>query len=107
MPMLARTDGPSNLVTVQIVLVVLALASVPVLLLGTPVYLWCQHCCRGHPHLRLGPPGDAGERQLLLSSQEPGNSVNVMEADVERGGHGSEPEVRSLWHCGGCGEGRV
>uniref|UniRef100_A0A8C0J6T4 V-type proton ATPase subunit a n=1 Tax=Chelonoidis abingdonii TaxID=106734 RepID=A0A8C0J6T4_CHEAB len=53
------TENPDNhplypgQVIVQNILVVLALASVPVLLLGTPVYLWCQHRRRGHPHLRV------------------------------------------------------
>lgn len=53
--------GPRNAacrlqVPVQMVLVVLALASVPVLLLGTPLYLCCQRRRRktGHPPVRLG-----------------------------------------------------
>lgn len=44
-------------VPVQTVLVVLALASVPVLLLGTPLYLWCRRRAPrpGHPTVRPGP----------------------------------------------------
>uniref|UniRef100_A0A8C0J8Q2 V-type proton ATPase subunit a n=1 Tax=Chelonoidis abingdonii TaxID=106734 RepID=A0A8C0J8Q2_CHEAB len=108
------TENPDNhplypgQVIVQNILVVLALASVPVLLLGTPVYLWCQHRRRGHPHLRVR--GWAG-RQPLLSSQEPGNSVNAMKADMEHGRHGPEFEfsdvfmhqaIHTIEYCLGC-----
>lgn len=50
-------------VTVQMVLVILALASVPVLLFGTPLYQYCQHWRQGSsPHrvraqLGRGPGG--------------------------------------------------
>ncbi|NXF54967.1 VPP3 ATPase, partial [Oceanites oceanicus] len=102
-------------VPVQTVLVVLALASVPVLLLGTPLYL----CCRrrvprtGRPAVRLGSwwggsamgtkqglttsaismqPEAAGEQEPLLEGQEAGNSVNATKEDVESGGHSPDAE---------------
>lgn len=37
-------------ITVQTVLVVVALASVPVMLLGTPLHLWSQHRLRSFPN---------------------------------------------------------
>lgn len=53
-------DPPQNAVLVpqvpvQVVLVVLALASVPVLLLGTPLYRWCRQRAR-----RMVRPGALG-----------------------------------------------
>ncbi|XP_061856582.1 V-type proton ATPase 116 kDa subunit a 3 [Colius striatus] len=67
----------------QMVLVVLALASVPVLLLGTPLYLCCQ---------RRAARRGCAMREPLLEGQEAGNSVNATEEDVESGGHGAEAE---------------
>ncbi|NXL51122.1 VPP3 ATPase, partial [Podilymbus podiceps] len=105
-------------VPVQTVLVVLALASVPVLLLGTPLYLWCRrHAPRtGRPAVRLGSPGGsqpggggqwgltagpvpvqpvaAEEQEPLLEGQEVGNSVNATNEDVESGGH--SPDAKHL-----------
>ncbi|XP_010179187.1 PREDICTED: LOW QUALITY PROTEIN: V-type proton ATPase 116 kDa subunit a isoform 3-like, partial [Mesitornis unicolor] len=60
-------------VPVQMVLVVLALASVPVLLLGTPLYLYCRR---------------------RLEGQEAGNCVNATKEDVESGGH--SPDAKHL-----------
>ncbi|NWT05444.1 VPP3 ATPase, partial [Mionectes macconnelli] len=96
-------------VPVQTVLVVLALASVPVLLLGTPLYLWCRQraltvvrlagACGwlsgevqgGHISLPAGAvlvqPAATGEQEPLLEGQEAGNSVNATKEDVESGGH--------------------
>ncbi|XP_074854232.1 V-type proton ATPase 116 kDa subunit a 3 isoform X3 [Carettochelys insculpta] len=113
------TENPDNhplypgQVKVQNVLVILALASVPILLLGMPVYLWCQHRRRERPRVGLDSPGNAGDRQPLLSSQEQGNSVNVTEGDVERGGHSPKPEfefsevfmhqaIHTIEYCLGC-----
>uniref|UniRef100_A0A8D0L6B3 V-type proton ATPase subunit a n=1 Tax=Sphenodon punctatus TaxID=8508 RepID=A0A8D0L6B3_SPHPU len=102
------TENPDNhslytgQVTVQIVLVVLALASVPVLLLGTPIYLWCQH-----------HSPTPGERQALLGTEEPGSSVNVVVDDVDHGQSHQEPEfdfsevflhqaIHTIEYCLGC-----
>lgn len=117
--------GPCNAacrmqVPVQMVLVVLALASVPILLLGTPLYLCCRRRRRktGHPTVRLGTgrgvrmgqgvrwhgltgadvpvqPVAAAEQEPLLEGQEAGNSVNATKEDVESGGHGPDAEVRA------------
>ncbi|XP_072841475.2 V-type proton ATPase 116 kDa subunit a 3 [Pogona vitticeps] len=76
-------------VQVQIVLVVVALISVPVLLLGTPLYLWCQH---RHRASQFRPnPSTAEEHQSLLNS-EPSRSVNVAEDDLDRANHKQELE---------------
>ncbi|NWS50566.1 VPP3 ATPase, partial [Probosciger aterrimus] len=98
-------------VPVQTVLVVLALASVPVLLLGTPLYLWCR---RRAP--RMGHPTavGTGEQEPLLEGQEAGNSVNVTKEDVESGGHSPDAEhldfteifmhqaIHTIEYCLGC-----
>ncbi|NWR39545.1 VPP3 ATPase, partial [Tachuris rubrigastra] len=78
-------------VPVQTVLVVLALASVPVLLLGTPLYLWCRGA-----RLTAVPvqPVATGEQEPLLEGQEAGNSVNATKEDVESGGH--SPDAKHL-----------
>nr|XP_034981786.1 V-type proton ATPase 116 kDa subunit a isoform X1 [Zootoca vivipara]XP_034981795.1 V-type proton ATPase 116 kDa subunit a isoform X1 [Zootoca vivipara]XP_034981802.1 V-type proton ATPase 116 kDa subunit a isoform X1 [Zootoca vivipara]XP_034981811.1 V-type proton ATPase 116 kDa subunit a isoform X1 [Zootoca vivipara]XP_034981819.1 V-type proton ATPase 116 kDa subunit a isoform X1 [Zootoca vivipara]XP_034981828.1 V-type proton ATPase 116 kDa subunit a isoform X1 [Zootoca vivipara]XP_03498183 len=66
---------------VQTVLVVVALACVPVLLLGTPLYLWSQH--RQKASLSRHNPSSTEERQPLLNCEEPSRSVNVAEDDVD------------------------
>ncbi|XP_063145093.1 V-type proton ATPase 116 kDa subunit a 3 isoform X1 [Candoia aspera] len=66
---------------VQMVLMLVALVSVPILLLGTPLYLWHKHR-RTVPQSRHNP-STAGERQPLLNSQEPKRSVNVAEDDLD------------------------
>ncbi|NXY82413.1 VPP3 ATPase, partial [Alcedo cyanopectus] len=95
-------------VAVQTVLVVLALASVPVLLLGTPLYLWSR---RRVP--RTGPAA-SGQQEPLLEGQEVGNSVNSTADDVESGGHGPDAEhvdlaeifmhqaIHTIEYCLGC-----
>ncbi|XP_048339689.1 V-type proton ATPase 116 kDa subunit a 3 isoform X1 [Sphaerodactylus townsendi] len=65
--------------TIQNVLVVMALASVPVMLLGTPLYLWRQHRHGTSPSLH---PSSSEECQPLLNSTEPSSSVNVAENDT-------------------------
>ncbi|NWW07725.1 VPP3 ATPase, partial [Oreocharis arfaki] len=79
-------------VPVQMVLVVLALASVPVLLLGTPLYQWCRQ--RAPRTVRPGAPVSTGEQEPLLEGQEAGNSVNATKEDVESGGH--SPDAKHL-----------
>ncbi|NXY07890.1 VPP3 ATPase, partial [Pteruthius melanotis] len=99
-------------VPVQTALVVLALASVPVLLLGTPLYQWCrQHASR---MVRLGTPVSTGEQEPLLEGQEAGNSVNATKEDVESGGHSSDAKhldfaeifmhqaIHTIEYCLGC-----
>lgn len=71
-----RNGAPVPQVPVQTVLVVLALASVPVLLLGTPLYLCCQQRAprTGRPAVRLGSrwggawPGERGGVSPSVSS---------------------------------------
>ncbi|XP_055577811.1 V-type proton ATPase 116 kDa subunit a 3 isoform X1 [Falco cherrug] len=98
-------------VPVQTVLVVLALASVPVLLLGTPLYLCCRQRTR-----RTGRPAlvTAGEQEPLLEGQKAGNSVNATKEDVESGGHSPDAEhldfaeifmhqaIHTIEYCLGC-----
>ncbi|XP_014462887.1 V-type proton ATPase 116 kDa subunit a 3 [Alligator mississippiensis] len=104
-------------VTVQMVLVILALASVPVLLFGTPLYQYCQHWRQGSSPHRLEPSllrgsGDTEENQSLL--QEDRNSVNVTKEDVEHGAPGHKAEdfvlsdvfmhqaIHTIEYCLGC-----
>nr|XP_030129612.1 V-type proton ATPase 116 kDa subunit a3 isoform X2 [Taeniopygia guttata] len=93
-------------VPVQMVLVVLALASVPVLLLGTPLYQWCRQRA---PRTPLA----AGEQEPLLEGQEAGNSVNATTEDVESGGHSPDAKhdfaeifmhqaIHTIEYCLGC-----
>ncbi|NXN38791.1 VPP3 ATPase, partial [Rhinoptilus africanus] len=98
-------------VPVQTVLVVLALASVPVLLLGTPLYLCCR---RRAPRTGHHGPVAAGEQEPLLEGQEAGNSVNATKEDVESGGHSPDAEqpdfaeifmhqaIHTIEYCLGC-----
>ncbi|XP_077177005.1 V-type proton ATPase 116 kDa subunit a 3 isoform X2 [Paroedura picta] len=65
---------------VQKALVVIAVICVPVLLLGTPLYLRSQHQ-RGISH-STHHPSSSEERQPLLNSTEPSSSVNVAEDDM-------------------------
>ncbi|NXG41437.1 VPP3 ATPase, partial [Psilopogon haemacephalus] len=99
-------------VPVQTALVVLALASVPVLLLGTPLYLWCRQRSprSSSPAVRLEP----WEQEALLEGQEAGNSVNATKEDVESGGRGPDAEhldlaevfmhqaIHTIEYCLGC-----
>ncbi|XP_060117923.1 V-type proton ATPase 116 kDa subunit a 3 isoform X2 [Heteronotia binoei] len=79
-------DNPDNMPLfhyqseVQIVLVMMALVSVPVLLLGTPLYLWSQH--RHRTSHSTQHPSSSEERRPLLNSVEPSSSVNVAEGDM-------------------------
>lgn len=71
---------------VQSALVVLALATVPVLLLGTPLFLRWNH----HRRLRRSPqPQDEGKTGLLDS---PDASVAGWSSDEEKAGHPGDPE---------------
>ncbi|NXG15834.1 VPP3 ATPase, partial [Grallaria varia] len=99
-------------VPVQMVLVVLALASVPVLLLGTPLYLWCRR--RAPRTVRLGGCGRLSREEPLLEGQEAGNSVNATKEDVESGGHSPDAKhsdfseifmhqaIHTIEYCLGC-----
>ncbi|NXF91220.1 VPP3 ATPase, partial [Eubucco bourcierii] len=78
-------------VLVQTALVVLALASVPILLLGTPLYLWCR---QRSPRSSHPTPVATREQEPLLEGQDAGNSVNATKEDVESGGH--SPDAKHL-----------
>ncbi|NWS74609.1 VPP3 ATPase, partial [Crotophaga sulcirostris] len=111
------TSNPDNLplyqgqVPVQMVLVVLALASVPVLLLGTPLYLYCR---RWAMKLHHAGPVAVAEQEALLDGQEAGNSVNTSKEDLESGGHSPDAEhmdfseifmhqaIHTIEYCLGC-----
>ncbi|XP_031409261.1 V-type proton ATPase 116 kDa subunit a isoform X3 [Meleagris gallopavo] len=98
-------------VPVQMVLVVLALVSVPVLLLGTPLYLYNQQHRRRANSI---PPTATVEQEPLLEGQEAGNSVNAAKEDVESGGYGPDAEhmdfsevfmhqaIHTIEYCLGC-----
>ncbi|XP_061465488.1 V-type proton ATPase 116 kDa subunit a 3 isoform X2 [Rhineura floridana] len=96
---------------VQTALVVVALACVPVLLLGTPLYLWCQHSRRAS-RSRCNY-SSAEEHQPLLDSQEPNRSVNIVEDDVDHANSKQELEfdfsevfmhqaIHTIEYCLGC-----
>ncbi|XP_010889943.2 V-type proton ATPase 116 kDa subunit a isoform X1 [Esox lucius] len=65
---------------VQKVLVVVALASVPVLLLGKPLYLYYNH--RRRASIRVGEARQGEERPLVSET----SSINTLQSDVEGGG---------------------
>ncbi|XP_072495447.1 V-type proton ATPase 116 kDa subunit a 3 isoform X2 [Notamacropus eugenii] len=71
---------------VQMFLVILALASVPVLLLGTPLYLYSQH----HRRRRLG--------HQLQGSSEKTHLLGVTEAEPSLNGHGAEEDEEKASH---------
>ncbi|KAG5845410.1 hypothetical protein ANANG_G00138730 [Anguilla anguilla] len=88
--------------TVQMGLVILAVCSVPVLLLGKPVHLLIRH---------RNKPRHTGERRSLLSES---GSINALPGDVEEGRQG-EPEkefnmsevfmhqaIHTIEYCLGC-----
>ncbi|NXN77265.1 VPP3 ATPase, partial [Bombycilla garrulus] len=105
-------------VPVQMVLVVLALASVPVLLLGTPLYQWCRQRAPRTGGLTasavLVQPLATGDQEPLLEGQEAGNSVNATKEDVESGGHSPDSKhldfseifmhqaIHTIEYCLGC-----
>ncbi|XP_007943121.1 V-type proton ATPase 116 kDa subunit a3 [Orycteropus afer afer] len=78
---------------VQSTLVVLALAMVPVLLLGTPLYLCWQHR-RRHHHLLRQPSGPQLDESKtgLLDSQDSDMSVNGWGSDEEKAGPPGDEE---------------
>lgn len=106
--------GPRNAacrlqVPVQMVLVVLALASVPILLLGTPLYLCCQRRRRktGHPPVRLGTRWGArmgqGARWHGLSGPMSPCSQQQSRSRCWRGRRPATPSMppRRTWRAGG------
>ncbi|KAM9372953.1 V-type proton ATPase 116 kDa subunit a 3 [Phaethornis superciliosus] len=111
------TSNPGNLplyqgqVAVQTILVVLALASVPVLLLGTPLYRWYRQRA---PRPDCPLPVAAEEQEPLLEGQNAGSSVNATREDVENGEHRPDAEhldlaqifmhqtIHTIEYCLGC-----
>lgn len=101
-----RSGRPQNAVPVpqvpvQMVLVVLALASVPVLLLGTPLYQWCRQ--RAPRMVRLGAMGGSmGVMERSHCQCCPGAAGVHGGAGAAAGGAGGR-ELRQC-HQGGRGE---
>ncbi|KAM9220333.1 V-type proton ATPase 116 kDa subunit a 3 [Dugong dugon] len=75
---------------VQSTLVVLALAMVPILLLGTPLYLRWQH--RRHSPRRPSGPQLDEDKAGFLDSRDSGASVNGWGSDEEKGGPPGDEE---------------
>ncbi|XP_054826378.1 V-type proton ATPase 116 kDa subunit a 3 isoform X2 [Eublepharis macularius] len=111
------TENPNNQflfknqAILQYVLVVMALVSVPVLLLGTPLHLWSQHQ-RGISRC-THDPSNSEERQPLLNSTQPSSSVNVAENDMDHARPREEPKfefsdvfmhqaIHTIEYCLGC-----
>ncbi|KAM6466050.1 V-type proton ATPase 116 kDa subunit a 3 [Liasis olivaceus] len=97
---------------VQTVLMLVALVSVPILLLGTPLYFWHKH--RRTVLRSQHNPSTAGERQPLLNSREPKRSVNTAEDDMDHMETNQEEEefdfgevfmhqaIHTIEYCLGC-----
>ncbi|XP_066574738.1 V-type proton ATPase 116 kDa subunit a 3 isoform X2 [Amia ocellicauda] len=93
---------------VQKVLVVCALCSVPVLLLGKPLHLWINHWKK--TQRRVGDSSQP-DRRPLLASEDP-SSINTNECDLEHGEaeeeefHMSEvfmhQAIHTIEYCLGC-----
>lgn len=99
-------DPPQNAVLVsqvpvQMVLVVLALASVPILLLGTPLYRWCRQRT-----LRTVRPGTMGGSMGITGRSHhwccPGAATIHRGTGAAAGGAGGWELCQR--HQGGCGE---
>ncbi|XP_004383702.1 V-type proton ATPase 116 kDa subunit a 3 [Trichechus manatus latirostris] len=75
---------------VQSTLVVLALAMVPILLLGTPLYLRWQH--RRHSLRRPSGPQLDEDKAGFMDSRDSGASVNSWGSDEEKGGPPGDEE---------------
>ncbi|XP_051001735.1 V-type proton ATPase 116 kDa subunit a 3 [Acomys russatus] len=75
---------------VQYVLVVLALATVPVLLLGTPLYLLRKHHRRNTLRRPAGPQGKDSDK--LLASHDASTSENSWSPDEEKAGSPGDDE---------------
>uniref|UniRef100_A0A8B9KRX5 V-type proton ATPase subunit a n=1 Tax=Astyanax mexicanus TaxID=7994 RepID=A0A8B9KRX5_ASTMX len=87
----ANKDNPDlyhGQMTVQIILVVVAVCSVPVLLLGKPIHEYLTHMRKRHQ--------PTGERRPLLSEN---GSVNAHQGDVEmRGEEEEKTGIRNISH---------
>ncbi|KAM6159353.1 V-type proton ATPase 116 kDa subunit a 3 isoform 2-T2 [Rhynchocyon petersi] len=81
---------------VQSTLVVLALVMVPILLLGTPLYLRWQHYHR-HPSRQPSGPQPAEDQAGLLDSQDSHMSVNGWGSDEEKGPPGDKEQAEFVF----------
>uniref|UniRef100_A0A670Z345 V-type proton ATPase subunit a n=1 Tax=Pseudonaja textilis TaxID=8673 RepID=A0A670Z345_PSETE len=84
--------------TVQMVLMLVAVLSVPILLLGTPFYIWYKH--RQKVPKSQHNPSMAGERQSLLNSEERKRSVNIAEGDMDHMESNQEEEEEEKFDFG-------
>uniref|UniRef100_A0A8C7FSC0 V-type proton ATPase subunit a n=1 Tax=Oncorhynchus kisutch TaxID=8019 RepID=A0A8C7FSC0_ONCKI len=95
---------------VQRVLVVVALASVPVLLLGKPLYLYYNHRRRANTR---GVRGGGREGGRTRERDRDWNSINALQGDLEEGGTREEEEfdtadvfmhqaIHTIEYCLGC-----